>query len=295
MKKITLNHLLVAVATITLFSYGCKKDRIDKKQVNEYNDVNEYLDTKKQQEQEFIITGQNNDTLVGNQGTRIAGAKNCLQNSLGDTVDYPFTIKLVELYKPKDMIYYQMPTVAGGNILETDGEIRLRAFKGTEELTLKPACPFMIEMPNTAPETYMNIFYGADNGTFVDWSDSQVGFGTIPYGYQGFPTSLGWINCDNTIGNGTGHNLNFTSSTDNLQNVGIFVYFTSHKGIMQAYNMSTGLIPDASNVKIVMIAIDASGNLFTYQETRNVTSSATIDVVLSATTDANLTAYLDAL
>ena len=55
---------------------------------------------------------------------------------------------------------------------------------------------------------------------------------------------------------------------------------------MQAYNMSTGLIPDASNVKIVMIAIDASGNLFTYQETRNVTSSATIDVVLSATTDA---------
>ena len=200
--------------------------------------------------------------------------------------------KLVELYKAKDMIYYQMPTVASGNILETDGEIRLRAFKGTEELTLKPACPFMIEMPNSAPKNYMNIFYGGNNGA---WIDSQVGFGTIPYGYQGFPTSLGWINCDNTIGNGNGHILNFTSSTDNLQNVGIFVYFTAIKGVMQAYNMSTGIIPDASNVKIVMIAIDASGNLFTYQETRNVTSSATIDVVLSAITDANLTAYLDAL
>ena len=295
MKNRTLNLLLIATAITTLFSYGCKKDRIEKKQLNEYNDVNDYLDTKKQEEQEFIITGQSNDTIQGNQGTRIAGAKNCLQNSAGDTIDYPYTIKLVELYKPKDMIYYQMPTVAAGNILETDGEIRLRAFKGTEELTLKPSCPYMIEMPNAAPETYMNIFYGVDNGVIVDWTDSLVGFGTIPYGYQAFPNTLGWINCDNTIGNGTGHTLTFTSTTDNLQNVGIFVYFTAHKGLMQAYNMTTGLIPDGSDVKIVMIAIDASGNLFTYQETRNVTASATIDIVLSGTTDPNLTAYLDAL
>ena len=188
-----------------------------------------------------------------------------------------------------------MPTVASGNILETDGEIRLRAFKGTEELTLKPSCPYMIEMPNSSPETYMNIFYGTDNGSFVDWSDSQVGFNVIPYGYQAFPNTLGWINCDNQIGNGLGHTLNFTSSTDNLQNVGIFIYFTNHKGLMQAYNMSTGLIPNGSNVKIVMIAIDASGNLFSYNETRTVTASATIDVVLSGITDPNLTAYLDAL
>ena len=75
----------------------------------------------------------------------------------------------------------------------------------------------------------------------------------------------------------------------------ILIYFTATKGLMQAYNMSTGLIPNGSAVKIVMIAIDASGNLFTYNETRTVNASATIDVVLTGISDVNLTAYLDAL
>lgn len=295
MKNLITTPLLIAGAIIMLISFACKKDRIDKKTLNEYNDVSQYLDAKKQEEQEFIIDSLGSGPIVGNQGTRISGAKNCLQNSLGDTIDYPFTIKLVELYKPKDMIYYQMPTVAGGNILETDGEIRLRAFKGAEELTLKPSCPFMIEMPNASPQTYMNIFYGSNSSTFVDWTDSQVGFTVISDGYKAYPNTLGWINCDNQIGNGSGHTLSFTSSTDELQNVGIFIYFTAHDGLMQAYNMSTGLIPDGSEVKIVMIAIDSSGNLFTYNETRTVTASATIDIVLSGISDANLTAYLDAL
>ena len=290
------NKLTIATLILTtVLIYACKKDRIEQKPIVSYDPVNTYLDTKKQQEQEFIITGQSNDTIIGNQGTKIYGGKNCLQDNNGDTIDYPFTIKLVELYLPKDMIYYQMPTVAAGNILETDGEIRLRAFKGTQELTLKPSCPYCIEMPNSAPKNYMNIFYGTDNGNFVDWSDSQVGFTTNVYGYLGCPSTLGWINCDNQIGNGTGSTLTFTSGTDDLTNVGIFIYFDGTKGLMQAYNMSSGLIPDGSNVKIIMIAIDSNGDLFTYNETRTVNSSAVIDVSLSAITDANLTAYLDAL
>ncbi|MCO6500428.1 MAG: hypothetical protein J5I47_08645 [Vicingus serpentipes] len=290
-----IKHLSLALLALTIFTvYSCKKDRIEKKQVNEYQSPNDYLDSKKQQEQEFIINGPSNDTLQGNQGTRVYGAKNCLQNSTGDTIDYPFTIKLVELYTPKDMIYYQIPTVAAGNILETDGEIRLRAFKGTEELTLKPSCPYAIEMPNAAPKNYMNIFYGS-TGTIVDWTDSQVAFGTNAYGYIGSPTTLGWINCDKTIGTGTGHTLTFTSSTDNLQNVAIFIYFTGIKGVMQVYNMTSGLIPDGSNVKIVMIAVNSSGDLYTYKETRTVTSSSTIDVELTAISDADLTNHLDNL
>jgi len=290
-----LKHLSLALLALTIVTvYSCKKDRIEKKQLNEYESPNDYLDSKKQEEQEFIIDSAGTGPIIGNQGTRIAGAKNCLQDSNGDTIDYPFTIKLVELYTQKDMIYYQMPTVAAGNILETDGEIRLRAFKGTEELTLKPSCPFVIEMPNPAPKSYMNIFYGS-TGTIVDWTDSQVGFTPDSIGYLGYPTTLGWINCDKTIGNGSGHTLTFTSSTDNLQNVAIFIYFPDIKGVMQAYNMTSGLIPNGSNVKIIMIAINSSGDLYTYQETKTVTSSSTIDVELISISDADLTNDLDNL
>ena len=59
--------------------------------------------------------------------------------------------------------------------------------------------------------------------------------------------------------------------------------------------MTSGLIPNGSNVKIVMIAVDGSNQLFSYTESRTVNNSATIDMSLSQTTDPALTSYLDNL
>ena len=295
MKKIIPTLVFGSLISLSLFNYGCKKDRIERADLNEYADVNTYLDSKKQEEQEFIITGPSDDTIVGNQGSRIYGSKNCLQDSKGDTIDYPYTIKLVELYTPADMIYYQMPTVAGGDILETDGEIRLRAFKDSEELTVKPGCPYAIEMPNSSPKSYMSVFLGKDNGSFVDWTESKVAFTTTPYGYLAPINTLGWINCGNTIGDGTGHTINFTSSVDDLTNVGIFIYFPASKTVMQAYSQTSGLIPNGSAIEIVMIAIDGSGQLFTYTNSLTVNSNKTFDMSLSQITETALTTYLNNL
>lgn len=291
MKKLN----LIAIA-ILLFSYGCKKDRVELPEtLNEYEPINTYLDSKKQQEQEFIITGTSNDTITGNQGTLIIGSKNCLMTTSGDTIDYPYTIKLVEIYQPKDMIYAQMPTVSSGQILESEGEIRLRAFKGTQELSLRPNCPYKVEIPDTTQSSNMSIYYGMDNNTFVDWYNSLLPFSVSSYGYSGFPNQLGWINAGNLIGNGTGHTLTFTSTVDDLTNVGIFIYFPNINGMMQVYNTNSNKIPSGSTVKIVLMAMDSSGQLFNYTENRIVNSDATINVVLAPTTDAVLTAYLNSL
>ena len=75
---------LTILTAFILVNTSCKKDRIEppEETLNEYNSVNSYLDTKKQDEQDFEITGPSNDTLTGNQGTRIYGAKSCLQDLL---------------------------------------------------------------------------------------------------------------------------------------------------------------------------------------------------------------------
>jgi hypothetical protein len=296
MKKSNLiSTLFIAtIAVTTLFAYSCKKDRIEEPEsLNEYEPVNSYLDTKKQQEQEFVITEPSNDTITGNQGTKIMGAKNCLRDANGDTIDYPFSIYLVELYKPKDMIYWEMPTVSAGKILETDGEIRIRATENGLDLNL--VCPFTFWMPNSTPNSSMTIFKGNDNGTFVDWVNTATPFTIIPYGYSGTTSTFGWLNADLEVGNGTGNTLAFTSSTDNLQNVGIYIYFTGTNGVMQVYNMSSGAIPNGSSVKIVLIGLNSSGQLFTYTESRTVNGNALIDVELVQTSDANLTSYLNSL
>ncbi len=269
-----------------------QKDRIEV-ELNEYNSVNDYLNYKKQEEQDFEITGPSNDTIVGNQGTRIYGMKSCLRDANGDTIDYPFTIHLVELYLPKDMIYWQMPTIANGNVLETDGEVRIRATKNGQELSL--ACPFSFEMPNSNTNGNMKIYKGTDNGSFVDWSNTGNSFSLTGYGYLGATNTFGWLNADLQCGNGSGNTITFASQTDNLTNVGIFIYMPATQTVMQVYNLTSGIIPSGTDVKIVLMAQDANGQLFSYTESRTVSGSTTMTVSLNQTTDAVLTNYLDAL
>jgi hypothetical protein len=64
---------------------------------------------------------------------------------------------------------------------------------------------------------------------------------------------------------------------------------------MQAYNQSMGIIPNGSDVKIIAIAVDANGNLYSYYQQLNVNASQAIQVTMSQTTDAQLTALLNAL
>ena len=294
------------IVVVSVINYSCSKDRIEEqKSLNTYNSPNTYLDSKKQAEQEFTIDSTGSGPIIGNQGTTIWIGRDCLMFPNGDTVAFPYTVKLVELYKPKDMIYYQMPTVASDTILETDGEIRLRAFKNGTELLLKSGCSVQIKMPNTAPKNYMRVFYGVNTTNYVDWTDDLLSLGvsttvnpvfsTVTDGYTAPIAKLGWINCGYKRGSNNNHTLSFTSTVDDLTNVAIFAYFPTTKTVMQVYNLTSGSIPDGSNVKIVAIAVNSSGQLYSFNQNLTVNASSAISVTMSATTDAALTALLDGL
>jgi hypothetical protein len=294
------------VASITVINFSCSKDRIQKTPMNSYdaNSTNSYMDSKEEHEQEFEITSDSAGTITGNQGTSTPWVgRACLEKLNGDTaaVTLPYTVKLVELYTPKQMIYYRMPTVAAGTILRTDGEIRLRAFKGTDELKLaSTSCTVPVFMPNAAPQSGMEVYYGAAASTY--WQNN-IGVGVTPFaatttpsnGYQASIAKLGWINCGVLGGSTSNSNLSFSSTTDDLTNVAIFVYFPATKSVMQVYSLNSGSIPNGSAVKIVCIGVQSSGSLFSYTQNLTVNASQAITVTMAATTDANLTATLNAL
>jgi hypothetical protein len=309
MKNLKLSSVLllssIAISSIVITS--CSKERIQQKSSKEYDAqaTNNYLDSKKQDEQEFTVDSTGSGPIVGNQGTTISGAKNCLMKPNGDTVAFPFIVKLVELYTPKDMIYYQMPTVASDTILETDGEIRLRAYKDGVELAIKPGCDYLITMPNAAPKNYMRVFYGFTKSQHIDWTDSPASLGITTSVSPVFSTNssyymaqiakLGWINCGYKRGSTTNHKIAFNSSTDDLSSVAFFIYFPDTKTVMQVRNMVSGSIPDGSSVKIIAIAVDSGGQLFSFSKSLTVNANEQIDVTMVATTDPALTASLDAL
>lgn len=305
MKTKNILKYFIAMVVVGLIYTACKKDRVQEKSLNAYSSPNNYLNSKEQQEQTWTIDTNGTGPIVGNQGTNIWMGKSCLMFPNGDSVYFPFTVKLVELYTAKDMIYYQMPTVASDTILETAGEIRLRAFKNGTELLLRPGCSDAVKMPNTAPTNYMRVFYGFQASNYVNWTDNPTtlgvtggftpAFGITPGGYLGSISKLGWVNCDIKRGGSNNHTLSFVSSTDILTNVAIFVYFQNTKTVMQVYNVVSGSIPDGSAVKIVAIAIDASGTLYSFTQNLTVSSSSQIQVTMAATTDAAITSLLNGL
>lgn len=304
MKRISI-QLILSIIIISVTSFSCRKDRIEKT-LNEYSSVNDYLNTKKQQEQVFIIDSNGTGPIVGNQGTKIWIHKSCLQKPNGDTITWPYTVRLVELYTPKDIIYYQMPTVSSLGILENDGEIRLRAFKDNIELIMKPyPCKCIVKMPHVAPKNYMRVFYGFETNQKPDWSSnlSQFGISALanPYfantdsGYVGDVARLGWVGCDSLAGSQTGRKLTFESSSDNLDNIGVFVYMPSTRTVMQVYNMLSTPIPIGTAVKIICIGVRSDGVLCSYYQTATLSGDITIEVTMAEITDVDLTTLLNNL
>ena len=299
-----------AIAASVLIFFGCSKKRITKTTLIAYEQPYGYLYSKQVAEQDFKIDSAGTGPIVGNQGTKIWTGKKCLMMPNGDTVKYPFHVKLVELYTPKDMIYYDMLTMASGNVLETSGEIRLRAFKDTTELVLKKGgCYATVEFLNPAPKSnYMRVFYGYSPAAgYFDFSDDPATAGaatglnpifsttTTPSGYIGSIGKLGWINCGTKVSLASSSVLTFTSSVDDLTNVAIFVYLPATRSVIQAYNLSTVQIPNGSSAKIVAIAIDTNNQLYSFSQNLTVSAAQQISITMSATTDADLTALLDGL
>jgi len=296
--------MLIVLVTTVLFS-SCSRDRIER-DLNTYESPNAYLDSKKQDEQVFVIDTAGEGPIIGNQGTTIWGSIDCLQLPGGGAVTYPFLVKLVELYTPKDMIYYRMPTVAAGMPLETAGEIRLRAEKDGQELSLSQPCAFKVSMPNASPAlNYMNVYYGNENGDLVDWTtdlglwgitqtQSPV-FDVDTIGYTAFIEKLGWINADRSVTTSGTYSITFDSEEDDLSNVLFFAYLPDTKTVLQSSGGIISGIPSGSFAKIVAIAVNASGDLFHYYLETTVNSDATPIVVMTGISDPELTALLDSL
>jgi hypothetical protein len=297
--KITVCSFLFLSA---VFYYGCKKDRIKEQTLNTYDSPDSYLDSKKPAEQEFPIDSTGSGPITGKDGTKIWHTRNCLMYPNGDSVAFPYVIKLVELYKPKDMIYYRMPTVAGGNILRTDGEIRLRAFKNGTELVLKPnPCFTQIEMPNKAPQAGMQVFYGFEANSRPDWTNNPKTLGavskydsvftTTSAGYTAAIGRLGWINCDKFANSSPASVVSFHSSVDELTNIRFFIYLPATKTVMMVYDYQSFNIPNGTDIKIIAIGVKGSDLYHFYQEMK-VTASTTVEVEMKSISDADLTTLL---
>lgn len=295
MKK---NSALVLSFILVLTLTYCSKERLDEqeKPLNAYGSPENFYNSYRPAEQSFIVNRNGKGPIIGLLGTKIWVDSTLFMYQNGTDITYPFIIKLVELYTPKDMILYNMPTVAGGKLLTTGGEIRIRALKDTTELVLKPGKVYLVNMPN-GTDNQMEVFYGKPLGSFTDWSNTPSTAIALDSGfYKMLLPKIGWINADYFYAFPGGKaTVTFSSTVDDLTSVAKFLYFDGIKSVMQVYGDTSGEIPVGASVKIVCFAADATGKMFYY--TQNITAGATneIDVTLESVTDQVLLTYLGTL
>jgi len=297
-----------AILATALILSSCSRERIDNiDELNAYEPIDNYLDSKKQEEQEIEVTEENDGPITGKLGTNIWISKNLLMFPDSTDVDWPYTVKLVELYTAKDMIYYQMPTVAGGRILETEGEVRVRAFKEDangkwQELILKPNRTFSVEMPSDSARDNLNVYYGKKASGFVDWTTDVISIGgnagdatftKTSKGHKANIGKLGWINCG--LAHQGDYSLKFASETDHLENVGLFTYIPVYKSLIQAYSGITSDLPKGSKVKIIAMGINTKDELFCHTQESQINATTTVSVVLQPISEDELTTILDNL
>lgn len=299
MKRLNLNTRIAFSAMIIGISLlsGCSKDRVEtEEEKSSYKSSDEYMDARKQAEQEYEITADGTGPIVAQQGTKVWAVKEKLMFANGDAVNYPYTVKIVELYTPKDMIYYRMPSTSGTTLLTTAGEVRIRAFKNGQELVLRPTLTWTVEMPNASPVENMLTYYGEVSSSQANWVNTPSGTFTVTaYGYTGEMAKMGWLSCAKVASTAATATFTFNSTTDNLDNVAKFLYFPNLKSLKQVYILTAADLPVGESVKVILIGINASNVPFTYFEQKTVAQDSPINVSLTANTDAGLTTLLNGL
>jgi hypothetical protein len=298
--------LLLLSATLMLFA-ACSKQRVE---LNEYSTPDEFMYNNRPEEQEFILNGDSGGHIIGNQGTHLWMDSSIFMHTNGNEVSYPIIIKLIEIYTPKDMELYAMPTVAQGELLVSGGEIRVRAFKDNEELVLKPNKVYYAKMPTQNPDPDMSLFYGKEEGDIIDWVDNASSVSTNPgidaleniesdsaYFYNLFSPMMGWINCDRFANYPSPlTTVTFESNDDDLTNVMKYLYIPSINSVMQVYDSNvSGNVPVGEPVKVLCFAMNSSGALFHYYQEVAPAQNQVIMVTMTEISEADLIALMAGL
>lgn len=310
MKNFKSSALFLSIFAVAITYTSCSKQRTEEPILNAYSKPEKFMYDNRPEEQVFVITGDSAGPIIGNQGTHLWMDSTLFMFADSTDVPYPITIKLVELYKAKDMMLYEMPTVAQNVPLVTGGEIRVRAFKGNIPIYLKPNKVYPAQMPDETPLSAMSIYYGKEISTnLFDWYDQASAVSENPginaleqiepdsNFYSMLIPALGWINADFLYtwnsGNAT---LTLESDVDDLTNVVKYAFYPQTRSVVQLYSNTSINLPAGEPVTIVCFAMNTQGVMHKYIETINPNAGENIvNVTMTSVTDDGLLTLMNDL
>lgn len=121
-----------------------------------------FLNNRENGKETFTVNSEVRSQIIANKGTKISIPENAFVNANGNPVTGNITLDVLEVHDQSSMIWYGLPTMSNGNILESGGELMVKAFANGQELGLANGQELDIEMPSDNYNPNMTLYYGVE-------------------------------------------------------------------------------------------------------------------------------------
>ncbi len=290
---------LVCTLTSLLFFNACKKDRVPQ---DDYQDMDSFYSDNDEEEEEIQVdSGSGPCDIVAKKGTHFCVTRDMLQDANGNDIpNYPFTIKVVELYSIKDMILNRWPSVSGTSILETSAEIKMRPFKNGNEAFLKSGRAYWMQTAAlSSTSSGMSVYYGTSNSGNNNWAAATDTLSTVtqfPSYYKVTPSVTGYVSAAKVHPSTAAYTpISITVAGSNTQNIQVFVKFNNFKSVMRITNLVSIPVPVGESVTLVAFAKKQTNDFVLDQQTFTVATGQQINLNMQVISESGLLAALSAL
>ena len=271
--------------------------------------------------QTFTYTPGQVNTFTGAKGTVVTIPANAFMRN-GQPLSAPIQLTLREIFSRADMVLSNMPTVSNGALLESAGEVFLRA--ADQDSTVRMTTGAVIQLqtqnpPNLASRDSMRLFVapassgmGGGGNSCFNWSvNTDLGSSLSPTATGNTVTvssvlynnGIGWFNCDRFYN--TSNPLPIVvnvpgSSIDPANNTTVFAVFRDFNGTLSVCNFTapnifqTNGLPQGARVSVVVIRT-INNKLYYGRQDGTVQAGIPFAPVLQEITTAALLAELNTL
>lgn len=310
-KFLTLSSI-TALLLLTFFS--CKKDEDNPQSNLNFGDdiviprgkVNDYVASRKAEDQSFKVSASSTETFTTKAGTKITVPANAFKKLNGDQATGEIEVKVVEIFKKSDMMKSNRPTMSDGKVLISGGEFSFAAYTTAgDSLLLDDGMSLTVEAPmNPNTETGMTLFAGEiDQDDQFNWEQLTIdSVRVINQGNYVFDTdTLGWINIDKfyntttttiTINLGTGFTTEKALTYIIFNNINSILSPSNYNGTIGENSYEQSLMPLGDDITIICLA-EKLGKLYLAELDATVSADATYDLSFNEMTSEEIDDVLE--
>jgi hypothetical protein len=320
MKRTLLSTTLLAIAITSITA--CKKD----KSTPEYAKADALLASYAIRDQSFSGNATTGFTITGEKGTKVVFNPNVFVDGSGNVVSGNVTVTLKEVLSKRDVLFSGVMTESNGQLLESGGELLIKAFKDGNELRVNTNLidnGIQVAVPKVMNNQDMGLFVqekrrpdqtggGTSGGNTqqnpLTWVPAPYyPFGNGPNSYTFSLPAFTWVNCDRFYSNPnpktTVTALPAFQDNDQVTDLQVMMVFKDIATVItlpfdyssqkfQSYQNSlpVGLVAD-----LIILGKDSDGHIQFGTQTITISANQHIDAPVHKATQAQVDAYLNTI